>query len=57
MKEEGRLGSIYCTNHGEPSHMRKLIESGVFDAMMISYNPLGYHLLSLNPPPSRHFEM
>src|SRR6202008_976891 len=43
MKEEGRIGSIFCTNHGEPRHMRKLIESGVFDAMMISLNPLGYH--------------
>jgi predicted aldo/keto reductase-like oxidoreductase len=56
MKEEGRIGSIFCTNHGEPRHMRKLIESGVFDAMMISLNPLGYHLLTLHPPPGRHFE-
>lgn len=45
MKEEGRIGSIFCTNHGDPRHMRKLIESDVFDAMMISLNPLGYHLL------------
>ncbi len=56
MKEQGRIGSIFCTNHGEPRHMRKLIESGVFDAMMISLNPLGYHLLTLHPPPGRHFE-
>ncbi len=56
MKQQGRLGGIYCTNHGEPAHMRRLIESGVFDAMMISLNPLGYHLLTLNPPAGRHFE-
>lgn len=56
MKERGRIGSIFCTNHGNPQHVRKLIDSGVFDALMISINPLGYHLLTLHPRPSRHFE-
>lgn len=56
MKEQGRIGSIFCTNHGNPQHARKLIDSGVFDALMLSVNPLGYHLLTLHPPPSRHFE-
>lgn len=55
-KQEGRLGSIFCTSHGEPAFLRRLVESDVFDAMMLSYNPLGYHLLSINPPPGRHFE-
>lgn len=55
-KEEGRLGSIFCTCHGEPSFVRRLVESDVFDAVMLSYNPLGFHLLSLSPPAGRHFE-
>lgn len=55
-KQEGRLNSIFCTTHGDPQHVRRLVESGVFDAIMVSYNPLGYHLLTLNPPPGRHFE-
>ena len=55
-KEEGRLGSIFCTSHGEPAFIRRLVERDVFDAVMLSYNPLGFHLLSLNPPPGRHFE-
>lgn len=55
-KEEGRLGGIFCTNHGNAAHARRLVESGVFDVMMLSYNPLGFHLLTLNPPPGRHFE-
>jgi predicted aldo/keto reductase-like oxidoreductase len=56
MKDQGRIGGIYCTNHGSPWHIRRLIESEVFDAVMISVNPLGYHLLTLHPPPTRHFE-
>lgn len=56
MKEQGRIGSLYCTNHGNPRHLRKLIDSGVFDALMISVNTLGYHLLTLHPVASRHFE-
>lgn len=55
-KQEGRLGSIFCTSHGEPAFLRRVVESDVFDAVMLSYNPLGFHLLSLNPPPGRHFE-
>lgn len=55
-KEEGRLGGIYCTTHGAPEYIKQLVTCGVFDAIMISYNILGYHLLSCNPTPDRHFE-
>lgn len=56
MKARRRLGGIYCTTHGNPQYIRKLIESGAFDAIMVAYNDLGFHLLSVNPPPGRHFE-
>ena len=56
MKAKGRLGGIYCTTHGNPEYIGKLIESGAFDAVMLAYNDLGFHLLSVSPPPGRHFE-
>jgi glutamate-1-semialdehyde aminotransferase/predicted aldo/keto reductase-like oxidoreductase len=49
-KEEGRLGGTFCTTHGTPSYVRKLIESGAFDAVMLAYNPLEFHLLSYSSP-------
>jgi predicted aldo/keto reductase-like oxidoreductase len=55
-KAEGRLGGIYCTTHGGPEYVRRLIESDVFDALMVAYNPLGFHLLSFSPPAGRTFE-
>src|ERR1019366_2001719 len=55
-KAQGRLGGMFCTTHGNPDYIKKLIRSGVFDAVMVAYNVLGYHLLSYNPPPGRHFE-
>jgi len=55
-KEEGRLGGIFCSTHGAPEYVKQLITSGVFDAIMIAYNILGYHILSCNPPQDRHFE-
>jgi predicted aldo/keto reductase-like oxidoreductase len=55
-KEQGRLGGIFCTTHGSPEYIRSLIESGLFEAIMIAYNALGFHLLSYSPPPGRHFE-
>jgi len=45
-KEEGRLGGLFCTTHGAPDYVAKLIRSGFFDAIMLSYNPLGFHVLS-----------
>lgn len=48
-KRQGRLGGIFCTTHGSPEYVCGLIKSGVFDALMIAYNMLGFHLLSFNP--------
>ena len=48
-KAQGRIGATICTSHGSPEFNRGLIESGAFDAIMISYNPLGFHLLSMTP--------
>jgi predicted aldo/keto reductase-like oxidoreductase len=56
MKEEGRLRGIFCTTHGAPEYIRQLVTCGVFDAVMVAYNILGYHLLSFPPPPNRQCE-
>lgn len=56
MKARGRLGGIFCTTHGSPEYIRGLVTGGVFDAVMIAYNILGYHLLSYPPPPDRPVE-
>jgi predicted aldo/keto reductase-like oxidoreductase len=48
-KREGRLGGIFCTTHGSPEYINGLIKSNVFDALMVAYNMLGFHLLSFNP--------
>ena len=45
-KQAGRIGAIFCTTHGGAEYIRNLIESDVFDAIMMAYNPLGFHLLS-----------
>ena len=42
-KAEGRLGGIYCSTHGKADYVATLIESGVFDAIMLAWNPLGFH--------------
>lgn len=55
-KRQGRLGSIYCTTHGPPHYVSRLITCGIFDAIMISYNSLGFHLLSYNPGAGKEFE-
>lgn len=52
-KQDGRLAAVFCTTHGTPGYIKKLITSGVFDAVMVSYNPLGFHLLSYYPEPPR----
>ena len=49
-KEEERLGGIFCTTHGTPGYIKKLIETNLFDALMIPYNILGFHLLTANIP-------
>jgi predicted aldo/keto reductase-like oxidoreductase len=55
-KREGRLGGIFCTTHGAPDYVRRLITSGYFDAVMLAYNPLGFHLLSYDPKGSKPYE-
>lgn len=55
-KADGRLGGIFCTTHGSPARLRKLIETDIFDALMVAYNPLGFHLLSWKPPEGRELE-
>jgi predicted aldo/keto reductase-like oxidoreductase len=46
MKKAGRLGGIFCSTHGAPEYVARLITSGCFDAVMLSFNPLGFHVLS-----------
>lgn len=55
-KREGRLGGLFCTTHGGPELVARLIGSGVFDAVMLPFNPLGFHLLSCRPDPQRTAE-
>ena len=50
-KNEGRLSGTFCTTHGTPRFIRKLVESNAFDAILMAYNPIGYHLLSYKPDP------
>jgi len=45
-KREGRIGAAYCTTHAPPDYVARLITSGAFDAIMLAYNPLGFHVLS-----------
>lgn len=57
-KKDGRLGALFCTTHGTADYVVRLVRSGVFDAIMVAYNPVGFHLLTYNPPPeeNRRFE-
>jgi predicted aldo/keto reductase-like oxidoreductase len=55
-KAEGRLGATFCTTHGTPEYIARLIASGAFDAIMLAYNALGFHLLSYHPDATRIFE-
>jgi predicted aldo/keto reductase-like oxidoreductase len=55
-KEAGRLGATFCTTHGAPEYIARLVTSDCFDAIMLSYNSLGFHLLSYYPDPSRQYE-
>lgn len=48
-KREGRLSSIFCSTHGTPDYISRLITCGCFDALMITHNLLGFHLLSYFP--------
>ena len=45
-KREGRIDALFCSTHAPPEYVERLIESGCFDAVMLAYNPLGFHVLS-----------
>jgi predicted aldo/keto reductase-like oxidoreductase len=55
-KREGRLRSIFAESHGTPEYIMKLIESRVFDSILLAYNTLGFHALSYFPEPPATFE-
>ena len=55
-KREGRLRAIFAESHGTPDYIAKLIRSGVFDAVLLAYNSLGFHALSYYPEPPATFE-
>ena len=45
-KREGKVRALFCTTHGPIDYMERLVRCGVFDAVMVDYNPLEFHLLS-----------
>lgn len=49
MKADGRLRAIFASDHGSPEHMKTVLERDVFDALMLAYNPLGFHIISFRP--------
>ena len=55
-KAEGRLAGIFCTTHGTAEYISGLIDSGRFDAVMMAYNLLGFHLLSYCPTDHKKIE-
>lgn len=55
-KVEGRLGGIFCSTHGTAEYISHLIDCGRFDAVMMAYNLLGFHLLSYCPTDHKKVE-
>jgi uncharacterized protein len=49
LKREGRIKGTFCTTHGQPEDIERAIRSGCFDAVMIAYNPVGFHLFTYYP--------
>jgi predicted aldo/keto reductase-like oxidoreductase len=45
-KRDGTIRALFCTTHGPIEYMERLVTCGVFDAVMVAYNPLEFHLLS-----------
>jgi len=45
-KRSGELRATYCTTHAPAEQVVELVECGVFDAIMLAWNPLGFHVLS-----------
>lgn len=48
-KRKREIKGIFCSTHGSTEYVSRLIRSKLFDAIMLSYNPLGFHLLSYFP--------
>ncbi len=42
-KAEGRISAIYASTHASADYVERLVESGIFDALMLAWNPLGFH--------------
>jgi len=49
MKAQGRLRGLFASDHGSPEHMKTVLERDVFDALMLAWNPLGFHIISFRP--------
>jgi hypothetical protein len=49
MKDQGRLRALFASDHGSPEHMRQVLERDVFDALMLAWNPLGFHIITFRP--------
>lgn len=66
-KAEGRIRAIFASDHGSPEHTKEVLGRGVFDALMLAYNPLGFHLHTVRaktvwqfqtpPVPIKHYEL
>jgi predicted aldo/keto reductase-like oxidoreductase len=45
-KRAGQVRALFCSTHGPIDYMERLVTCGVFDAVMVAYNPLEFHLLT-----------
>jgi len=45
-RREGQVRALFCTTHAPIAEMERLVTCGVFDAVMVAYNPLEFHLLT-----------
>jgi predicted aldo/keto reductase-like oxidoreductase len=45
-KRAGQIRALFCSTHAPIDYMERLVTCGVFDAVMVAYNPLEFHLLS-----------
>jgi glutamate-1-semialdehyde aminotransferase/predicted aldo/keto reductase-like oxidoreductase len=55
-KAEGRIRGIFASDHGSPEQTKVVLERDVFDALMLAYNPLGFHLHTVNAKTVWKFE-
>ena len=55
-KEEGRIRAIFASDHGSPDQTMALLKRDAFDALMVAYNPLGFHLVTFRAKTVWQFE-